>query len=95
MPETFRWPGLCEDDLHIHLSEVVLTVVGRWIQEVQERSSEDPQVCNRIHIFFNMFCIEASDKGVRIKPVELERAPTPQLSQFPPVSLLCQSHVIE
>lgn len=44
LPETSGWPHLAEDDVYVHLSEVVLAVFSDWIREVQERSAEDPNV---------------------------------------------------
>lgn len=41
LPERAGWPCLSEDDVHVHLSEVVLGVVALWIEDVQSRSSND------------------------------------------------------
>jgi hypothetical protein len=44
LPEAAGWPQLAEDDLHIHLSEVVLAVFTRWIREVKESCSDNPEI---------------------------------------------------
>jgi len=41
LPERAGWPRLSEDDVHVHLSEVVLGVVALWIEDAQNQSLKE------------------------------------------------------